>query len=593
MMEDLNDELDLMQFLTEDGMKLSEYYVRDLAEMNNELDPFVLGDAQTSEILSPLIKATTNLPFHNFHTDQFANSNINTTENQHINLVNGADNLVYSNGIDNSTSNNNPQVYQIDTSSLVISSPTQTTPPNMAPPLPNAFSSLPLASAIESISPFVTSTYTYPVDSTIPPPPKPVSTTVIQQRQLLQQQLQQQQEQQKQLQTQVQEQIHKHKRTDYDLTQSPLSSPLSSPSSDFSNDFEVVDEQNEKKSKKSKLSTEQKAQKRKQQTRTASKLYRQRKKALEVQLSERLAELEEEKRILMTEHAAANALLKNLKEENEKLKKEQVKVSEFTSKSRLDLLKKLETLYVSGADDHALTMTISQIQDCCKKCMTLGQCHLNQLLSPSIVEQLVASGFFEDKDKIEALSRKGGIAQLVEKVKAEIKSLTPEQIERMDQVTLAHKDRLNVIYAEREELTKQIVVVFKDLKNTKSDMNHYVETIRCLEHFRKSLDNEASEWSRSLHDMLAGTLTPRQMAQFLLRVEFTHASVCQLNVIWSALNKTWGQFNNTTILNVPCDSVNCGTKLGLYSGMMDSQQHHPHLQENECIPTLLPPAPQQ
>lgn len=49
--------------------------------------------------------------------------------------------------------------------------------------------------------------------------------------------------------------------------------------------------------KRKKLSPEEKQMKRKQQTRAASKLYRQRKKELESQLSERLDELEKEKKV--------------------------------------------------------------------------------------------------------------------------------------------------------------------------------------------------------------------------------------------------------------------------------------------------------
>lgn len=63
--------------------------------------------------------------------------------------------------------------------------------------------------------------------------------------------------------------------------------------------------------------------KRKLQTRAASKLYRQRKKAMELQLTERLQRLEDEKKTLIHQNQLAARLLQKLQEENARLRESQ------------------------------------------------------------------------------------------------------------------------------------------------------------------------------------------------------------------------------------------------------------------------------
>ncbi|PRP85785.1 hypothetical protein PROFUN_05977 [Planoprotostelium fungivorum] len=66
----------------------------------------------------------------------------------------------------------------------------------------------------------------------------------------------------------------------------------------------------------------EKSLKRKLQTRAASKLYRQRKKAMELQLTERLQRLEDEKKALIHQNQLAEKLLRKLQEENTRLRSE-------------------------------------------------------------------------------------------------------------------------------------------------------------------------------------------------------------------------------------------------------------------------------
>jgi hypothetical protein len=76
--------------------------------------------------------------------------------------------------------------------------------------------------------------------------------------------------------------------------------------------------------KRKKLSAEEKAEKRKQQTREASKLYRQRKKVLETELSDKISQLEEEKKKMMEQFQASQREVQKLKEENNNLKQKTI-----------------------------------------------------------------------------------------------------------------------------------------------------------------------------------------------------------------------------------------------------------------------------
>lgn len=71
--------------------------------------------------------------------------------------------------------------------------------------------------------------------------------------------------------------------------------------------------------------------------------------------------------------------------------------------------------------------------------MKLGQCHLELLLSPSVVHILVKEGFFEaDKDLVDSATRNGGLNDIISKIKAEVKSLSPEQNRQFDNIIYNH-----------------------------------------------------------------------------------------------------------------------------------------------------------
>jgi len=96
-----------------------------------------------------------------------------------------------------------------------------------------------------------------------------------------------------------------------------------------------------------------------------------------------------------------------------------------------------------------------------------------------------------------------------------------------------------VILTERNALAEEISKTFKLIQSQGSDSKDYLEIVGSLEHLRKSLSDEAKLWKSSMTQLIDETLTPLQVAQFYLKVEFTHASVRQLGTFWAALNKTF------------------------------------------------------
>eukprot|EP01114_Cavostelium_apophysatum_P012462 TRINITY_DN2794_c0_g1_i1.p1 TRINITY_DN2794_c0_g1~~TRINITY_DN2794_c0_g1_i1.p1 ORF type:complete len:506 (+),score=171.75 TRINITY_DN2794_c0_g1_i1:107-1624(+) len=306
-------------------------------------------------------------------------------------------------------------------------------------------------------------------------------------------------------------------------------------------------------SKKRKMGTEEKAAKRKEQTRAASKLYRQRRKKLEVELSERLERLEEEKKQLINEKKAADALLEKLKDENSKLRTAQKSESEETAKKRYELLVKLQKQVSEAASDDALCQTIQEVKSCCRNCQDIGRCNLQSIINPGSVQQLVSAGFFNNI-KLD-LEKKGTIEEFVSKMRLEIgKMLSAEQQAKIEKAVTEHNENLQVVLAEREAITNSITKSFEDLKAHQnvepckctgtcecppaSDVKEYKEVVTSLEHLRKNLGNEAALWMKTFEAVVDDTLTPLQMAHFFLKVEFQHRSVVQLNTFWAALNKT-------------------------------------------------------
>lgn len=327
-----------------------------------------------------------------------------------------------------------------------------------------------------------------------------------------------------------------------ELSSSPTSSLNTSPTDNLYGHLDFPIEQNvvpPTTSKKRKLSQEQKIAKRKQQTRTASKVYREKRKNIEKHLLEQLAKLEEEKNILLNEQQAAQSLLTNLKEENEGLKRKQVKKSEENDKERHRLLTLLEQQLRDNVDDKTLSKTLLEIKGCCGNVIKLGQAHLEQLISPNVIETLLGNGFFDgDHTSLDTKTTRGGISDLVNRLKTEVKNLSAEQIKKLDTLSHDHYLTLTAIYDDRKKIIEKIRQSISVMRQNTTPSDNAV-LLTNIELLRRNFFEETKEWTDSIGGMLDETLTPRQMAQFCLKIEFEHISVRQLKNFWNALNNTW------------------------------------------------------
>jgi len=110
-------------------------------------------------------------------------------------------------------------------------------------------------------------------------------------------------------------------------------------------------------------------------------------------------------------------MLNQLRQDNDRLRRQHQVESQQIAEQRLALLVQLEKQVDGGADDTALVHTINQIKEICGKTMKIGQCHLDELISPSVVEHLVAKGFFEDEASANSMLKKCSMKDLVTKVK--------------------------------------------------------------------------------------------------------------------------------------------------------------------------------
>jgi len=218
-------------------------------------------------------------------------------------------------------------------------------------------------------------------------------------------------------------------------------------------------------------------------------------------------------------------------------------------------MSKLDGLLKAGASDDKIVETIKEARLICNRCITISKRELMEMISPSVVENLVTTGMlYAEKFLVETRERRGGIADIVEQIKAEIKNLSPQQLQKITEVEQLHYQKLEILHKEREDLIKQLTSYFSTEKlkrihhdvassNTmttgKLELIDLVSAAGLMEHLRQSFNSEAEQWNKTLDLILDETLTVRQLAQFYIYCEFQHSSVQQLSMFWSVLNKDW------------------------------------------------------
>jgi len=307
------------------------------------------------------------------------------------------------------------------------------------------------------------------------------------------------------------------------------------------NKFEFESEMEDGPASKKQKSVEEKATARAEQQRLASRRYRQKKKMLVESLEDKMKEIQEEKQKIEREHAETIALVNKLRQENASLRKTHQIDSTKIEKERLDTLAKLDELVRNNAPEEQLIPCLSIVKANCRKISSLGLCHLNMWLSPSVVHQLVKNGFFDSKAP-PTLNTCSTVSDYAKRIIALVPSLTEEQNQEIMTIVESHQGEFDSIKTEREELNQEIAQFFtssppEGFKKESTDLPRLISIMSTLEYLRKNLTEE-NEKIHAASCRLIHVLTPRQQAQFFLEVEFQHRSVMQLKSLWDTMKKT-------------------------------------------------------
>jgi len=270
-----------------------------------------------------------------------------------------------------------------------------------------------------------------------------------------------------------------------------------------------------------------------EQQRLASRRYRQKKKVILEQLEVKMQELNDEKQKLEKEHQDSLEAITKLRHENQELQKEHKNDADKICNERQEIIKKLQTLLDSGASDLEFVPYLDQLKTLCKKVSILGECHFNLLISPSAMSLLAQRGFFDIAQPAET---DGTMRNFINNLFSAVSSLTEEQKDKLTHVIELHEHQLAELKAEREELNQEISTYFSGVNQLleakrKHDLPKLLQIMSTLEYVRKNLGEETARFEETLENIYT-ILTPRQSAEFHVKVEIWHSTIVQLKRLW-------------------------------------------------------------
>jgi len=286
------------------------------------------------------------------------------------------------------------------------------------------------------------------------------------------------------------------------------------------------------------MSAEEKAQLRAKQCRKASRRYRQRKKNLMEELEQKVKVLLEEKEAILKEKEAAINLAQELRSENTLLKRKQRDEAVEVEQLRLGYLAQLDEMIrrIPPVPDSEITVILDKMAECCVRINGIGQCHLEMLLTMDVAKQLSTVGFFgSDKAKVELAEFPESIATFARKLTTEVHTMNNEQKLLIQRYLDEHYVALERIRHIREELNADLANFLSNMSGSpEQNMPTMISSLATLEYLRENMRAESMQYEDTMDKMMA-VLTPRQQAQFYLRVEFQHGAVIQLKNIWEAI----------------------------------------------------------
>jgi len=221
------------------------------------------------------------------------------------------------------------------------------------------------------------------------------------------------------------------------------------------------------------------------------------------------------------------------------------------AEDRSSVVKKLSELIETNATDDEIVPWLAKLKDICKKIGTLGECHFHLLISPSIMGQLAKSGFFQTQSGASEIE--GSMRNFVNNLFSAVTSLTEDQKQRLEKIIEEHEILLSDLRSEREELNEEISSYFSGVNQlAEAKKNHdlpkLLQIMSSLEYVRKNMSEETCKFEETL-DKIYSVLTPRQCAEFQVKVAMWHTTIVQLKKLWDTFTSA------TQHLDSPSDKI--------------------------------------
>jgi len=247
---------------------------------------------------------------------------------------------------------------------------------------------------------------------------------------------------------------------------------------------------------------------RREQSRISSAVFRRKKKEGVERLKEKISILEEEKLLLQQAQQRTQEIIAQLMETRSQ-------IQPLHGVERLALFKQLAECKRTG-DFVKSRDVVMAIRASSNRIIDIENAQLHQIISPLILRDLFALGFFNDPNRMRMLERQGMI-QMINKIKTKISSLTETQLHVLDRLCYQHSQNLALLYKEREQLANQLSNPF-----LLSEV-----TIR----MRKSFADEVEEWKWCRNMIIDSILEPPQIMDLILHLSLPFPTEIQIDTV--------------------------------------------------------------
>jgi len=179
--------------------------------------------------------------------------------------------------------------------------------------------------------------------------------------------------------------------------------------------------------------------------------------------------------------------------------------------------------------------------------MHVSVCHIQEFLTPNTTSLLVEKGFFSalNPKYIENDYEGPNISTLADKIYHFIPDLTQLQVVKIKSIVSNFYIHIKIVREERLNLNEELQNYFNQKYEValtgeepqRPNIQQYFTMAVVIDMLRKNLEEESELYMDHMDQMVAQTLSVRQMATFILYIEHTVLSVQQLKAIWQTFNQ--------------------------------------------------------